>query len=150
MKLALIFLILSLSIPGWTTETDFQKVRLEIEKQSVNPQSALSNELRNLIHSNQLPESSFFVLAGPDLLWPGKTQSLQECTNSDCFFYERAFFNQISDLRWKSADGRMIRSWLISIGAQILRIWNSDSNGQKLSLAKEEIKITYISMATAK
>lgn len=127
---------------SWATEpvSDRVKTRQMIEAQAAEQDSHLNQQIRQLIEQNQLPQNSQLQLAGIDLLQDGPTQQLNDCQER-CLSYERKFFRQISDIRWRNNDGTQMKLWVIGIYTHVLRIWESDANGNKGALLREEVAV---------
>lgn len=140
MKTFLLLVLVTLSFSS-IAQTDFDKVRAEIELQAQSPDSELNRHITSLKTQGGLPHNSFLVLADSRLLQKGNEQKLHECTEEGCFYYERNFFRQISDLRWVNDSQTELKAWLIGIYVHVFRIWNSNPEGEVLDLKREEINI---------
>lgn len=116
----------------------YMKVRKFIEAQATTENSELNQAIQKLIAEGNLPDGSYLELAGVDLLQEGPKHEQKEC-HRECRIYEISEYRQISDLRWKSADGTKTTLWVIGIYASFVKAWTLDASGNKLKPIGEDV-----------
>lgn len=129
---------------------DLARVRKEIVGQMQDPNSFLNQEVQGLKSSAGIPVESRLELGDESLIWPQDLQTYLDCEVSPCQFLERQFFVSWADLRWEQrlGGGIQIRLWPLAVWSQILRVWQSNPEGEKLSLKREELKLTNVHFFT--
>lgn len=141
----IVFLFPFFSFSSVSLDQDFDKARFEIEAQVKDKDSRLNQMVGQLVSIHNLPQSSVLTLPGKDLLFKGNSQSFYECKES-CVAYERKFYRQFSDIRFKKGNGKVqeIQLWPVNVYLYILRVWESDESGNKNKLLSEEIEVTNV------